>query len=177
MGLNVCGLKSKLGNVIFEEFAKDFDILCLSETKLSHIDLSGTCLNDYHCFIKVKTVTTHQHGGVHGLCMIVKSNIANYATLITETQSPFVLWVQFSEEAFGVSCIIGSAYLPGENSVHKDNEIYDIISNDIATLKRTFESPICLIGDLNSRTGNLDDTFSIDQNVISVFSFVALFSI
>ena len=163
----MCGLKSKLGNVIFEEFAKDFDILCLSETKLSKIDLSLSCLNDYHSFIKEKSIRTHQHGGVHGLCMIVKNDVANCATLITETQSPFVLWVHFKEEAFGLGCIIGSAYLPGENSVHKDNEMYDIILNDIATLKRIHKLPICLIGDLNSRTGNLDDTFGIDQNVIS----------
>ena len=167
LGLNVCGLRSKLGNVLFGDYAKDFDILCLSETKVSHIDLSHTCLNDYICFIKDKSVPGHPHGGAHGLCMIIKSNIANYATVIAETKSPFVLWVQFSEEAFGVSCIIGSAYIPGDNSKHKDNEAYDVILNDIATLKRNFDIPICLIGDLNSRTGNLDDTFVIDHNELS----------
>ena len=60
VGLNVCGLPSKFKYKIFEGFAKKFDILCLSETKIDHIDLTGTILNgEYSCFIKEKTVNTH----------------------------------------------------------------------------------------------------------------------
>ena len=35
IGLNVCGLRPKLRNGIFEEFAKQYDILCLSEIILA----------------------------------------------------------------------------------------------------------------------------------------------
>ena len=55
LGLNVCGLRSKLNNGIFDVYAKDFDILCLSETKLDKavdIDFSGTHLEDFHCYTK-----------------------------------------------------------------------------------------------------------------------------
>ena len=44
VGLNVCGLRSKLRNGIFDEFAKHYDILCLSETKTDRFDLKGSSL-------------------------------------------------------------------------------------------------------------------------------------
>ena len=84
VGLNVCGIKSKLRNGIFEEFAKQYDILCLSETKVGQIDLTGTSLsNDYTSFCKEKSISKHRYGGVHGLGMIVKNSIAIYAQLLT----------------------------------------------------------------------------------------------
>ena len=73
VGLNVCGLRSKLNDVSFERFAIKYEILCLSETKTDHIDLSGTILNgEYSCFVKEKSVNSHRNGGVHGLAMIIK---------------------------------------------------------------------------------------------------------
>ena len=54
VGLNVCGLRSKLGNGPFEVYAKKYDILCLSETYCDYIDLSNTILKDCSCFGKKK---------------------------------------------------------------------------------------------------------------------------
>ena len=34
MGLNVCGFRSKINNGVFDEYAKNHDIICLSETKV-----------------------------------------------------------------------------------------------------------------------------------------------
>ena len=45
--------------------------------------------------------------------------------------------------------------------------MFEAITEDIFNLKNTHNIPICLIGDLNSRTGNLDDTFTIEQSVIN----------
>ena len=168
VGLNVCGLRSKLNDISFENFAIKYEIICLSETKTDHIDLSGTKLNgEYSCFTKEKSVNSHRHGGVHGLAMIIKKNIAEHAQLLADVQSPYVLWVKFSEKAFGFECILGSAYLPGEDSKYKDNEMFEVISNDIFKLKNTYKLPICLLGDLNSRTGELDDCFNIEQSIIN----------
>ena len=169
LGLNVCGLKSKLNNGIFDDYAKNYDILCLSETKLGQIndiDFSGTTLEDYHCFIKEKTCNTHKYGGVHGLCMLVKNNIVNHSKPVTGVKSPYVLWRKFNKEAFGLSCIIGSVYLPCGNPTHKDNTMFDTIYDDISYMKLKLKLPICLIGDMNSRTGNLDDTLDFEREVI-----------
>ena len=44
VGLNVCGIKSKLKYNALQKFANenDYDIFCLSETRTDHIDLAGT---------------------------------------------------------------------------------------------------------------------------------------
>ena len=86
MGLNVCGIRSKLNNNIFESVVKELgiEILCLSETKTDHIDLTGTKFNgEYTCFTKEKT--EYRYGGVHGLAMIIKDNIAAHTQLLTDT--------------------------------------------------------------------------------------------
>ena len=122
MGLNICGFRSKINNGIFDEYAKNYDVLCLSETKVSKIsdvDLKDSSLSDYHCYSKDKTISEHQYGGVHGLCMLVRNNLSKHTELISGVCSPYVLWVKFSEKAFGVSCIIGSIYLSGENPLTK----------------------------------------------------------
>ena len=169
LGLNVCGLRSKLSNGYFDEYAKEFDILCLSETKMtnnSEIDF-GPVLNDYFCYTKEKKITGHKHGGVHGLCMLVKNNIVNHSKLMTNVQSPYVLWVQFNEKAFGFSCVIGSVYFPVERGTHKDKEMFQTIYEDIFYLKGVLNLPICLIGDMNSRTGNLDDLLTFEREIIN----------
>ena len=173
MGLNVCGLRSKLNiNTMFEDFVvkHELDILCLSETKTDHIDLTDTKLNgQYTCFVKEKSISKpkHRYGGVHGLAMIVKENIATHAQLLTDMQSPYILWVKFSKKAFGLACIIGSAYIPGQDSCHKDDEMYEAISEDISKLRNTYNLPLSIVGDLNARTGELDDSFILDQNMIN----------
>ena len=87
VGLNVCGLRLKLRNGHFKVFAKELDILCLSETYCNNIDLSNTILNDYSCFVKEKSVPSHRFGGIHGLCMLVKGEFKDHITILKETQS------------------------------------------------------------------------------------------
>ena len=171
LGLNVCGFRSKLNNGIFDDYVKNFDILCFSETKLQNIadiDFSGTNLEDYYCHIKEHVSGYgHQYGGVHGICMLIKNNIVKHSKLVEGVHSPYVLWVKFNEEAFGLSCIIGSVYLPGESRKVKDKELFDTIYEDMFYLKSELKLPICLIGDMNARTGNLDDTLDFDHVVIN----------
>ena len=99
--------------------------------------------------------------------MLIRKNIAAHSQLLTNTQSPYVLWVKFNKDAFGLECIVGSAYLPGETSPHKDILMFEAIKEDVNSFKNTHNIPVCLIGDLNSRTGILDDTFIIEPSVIN----------
>ena len=108
VGLNVCGMRKRLRDGIFEEFARNYDILCLSETYLQHVNMSETNLHNYYFLIKEKSLASHKFGGVHGLGMLVKNSLINHAKVINETQSPYALWVKFSKEAFGIPCIVGS---------------------------------------------------------------------
>ena len=167
LGLNVCGLRSKLRNSFFESYCANFNIICLSETRQNQIDLSRSELSNYTCFIKEKTIPDHRYGGVHGLCMLVDKKYTDHAKQLNDTQSPYILWIKFNKEAFGFACIIGAAYFPGVTSRHKDNRMFEAINKDIETLKYSYRLPICIIGDLNAHTGSLDDSFVIEHSVIN----------
>ena len=99
--------------------------------------------------------------------MLVKDDIVKHSKIVNGVHSPYVLWVEFSKEAFGLSCIIGSTYLPGEGTTHHNTEMLDTLYDDIEYLKNKLKLPICLIGDMNSRTGNLDDTLDFDHVMIN----------
>ena len=45
--------------------------------------------------------------------------------------------------------------------------MFDVLTDEILAMKNSFDLPLCLIGDLNSRTGNLDYSFVIEQSVIN----------
>ena len=45
--------------------------------------------------------------------------------------------------------------------------MFDVLTDDILAMKNSFDLPLCLIGDLNSRTGNLDDSIIIEHSVIN----------
>ena len=99
--------------------------------------------------------------------MLIKDKYKDHANILNETRSPYILWVKFNKEAFSFECIIGAAYLPGETSTYKDNQMFVAINTDISTLKNTYQLPICLIGDLNAHTGSLDDSFVVEPSIIN----------
>ena len=169
-GLNVYGLESKFRDGQLEEFIENFHIVCLTETKTDTPDLSNTSLNDYTCFAKKKTKITHKFGGVHGICMIIKNNLVKHVTIIDEKQSSHILWLYINKNAFGLACLIGAVYIPHEASKYHDNEIFDEINEDIISLKSSYDVPICIIGDFNSRTSTLDDFVTLDEQITIIYN-------
>ena len=97
---------------------------------------------------------------------MVENNIVNNSEPVKGVLSPYILWIKFSKEAFGLSCIIGSVYLP-VGKKYADEEMFDTINDDIFYLKSQLKLPIFLIGDMNSRTGNLDDILEFEKEIIS----------
>ena len=57
------------------------------------------------------------------------------------------------------------SYIPGENSIYYDKDLFNSLSEDILLIKEQYDVPICIVGDLNSRTGTLDDFITIDDHV------------
>ena len=153
---------------ILDEYAKDFHIICLSETKTDAPDLIDTALCDYTCFVKSKSIKKHKFGGIHGLCMLVKENISKHAKLLEENDSKHVLWVYFNKKAFGLSCVFGSVYIPHEASKYYNKELFDELAEDIINIKSKYDAPICLLGDFNSRTGTLDDFTVLEEQISEI---------
>lgn len=163
LGLNVCGLLSKLKLGILQEYIQSFDIVCLNETKTDNL-LSDE-LNDYKCLYKKRV--NHRYGGVHGLCILIKNDKAEFVTEI-DYNTESVLWIKVDKNITGFEFILGAVYIPHEGSVHYDVDVYDNIANDVINISDKYQLPILLIGDFNSRTGLLDDFVTYDDTVASI---------
>ena len=160
MALNVCGLTSKLSLGLLDNVLNICDIMCLSETKCSDIDPSN--LPNHVAFFaeKPKVMSSQANpplGGIHGLCVLVSKKIDDYCEMLADCTSNSVLWLKFSNKAYGKPFILGAVYIPHEGSKYYSNDIFDEINDDCAKIKSKYNIPLLLIGDFNARTGLLDD--------------------
>ena len=162
LGLNVCGLYAKLNLGILERYIQKFNIVCFCETKSNIIgndDFPG-----FKPYVKKN---------FHGICTLIKTNISHNVMQLLETQSDHVLWLHIKKECFGKEFILGSVYLPHENSTHYHEDMFDNIEEDIMYFNVNFSNvPVIMLGDFNSRTGLQDDFLDIDHNVVENSGFL-----
>jgi len=148
-------LNSKLDSGILDDYIQHFDFFCVSETMIN--DPSFVHIPGYTFVHASKKDITHKYGGIHGIGIFVKNSIYGHISVIPDTTSDSTLWIKIEETLLGYEVLLGAVYIPHENSVFHKPEIFDDLYNDIMTLSCTYNTSICLIGDFNSRTGNLPD--------------------
>ena len=164
VGLNVCGLSSKLNLGILEEFAQDFDILCMSETKCDQVDVDA--IPGFCSFVMPRKNNLHRYGGVHGLCVFIKNGHANSVCILENTTCDSVFWLKIDSQLYGEPFILGSVYLPHENSPFFDKDVFDDFANDLINLRVAHDIPFVLVGDFNSRTGIESDFIEFERSVL-----------
>ena len=54
-------------------------------------------------------IRNDRYGGLHGLCMFVKEEYFRYTKVLNELSSPYVLWVKFEKDAFGIEYVIDNS--------------------------------------------------------------------
>ena len=80
------------------------------------------------------------------------------------TKSNHVLWLKVNM-LNNCNFILGAVYLPCESSQNYKFDIFEVINEDI----NTFDLPVFLLGDFNSRTGIMNDLFNYDDYCIKMF--------
>ena len=133
--------------------------MCLIETICDSIH---NPIENFQAIFKTNSKGHYRHGGIHGLCVLVKNEKAHLITVIENTKSETTLWLKVDSQAFGVGFIIGSVYIPSKGSIHHDPEHFEDIADDLINFKVNFDLPVILIGDLNSRTGTIPDVLDIE---------------
>ena len=151
--------KLKLG--VFEEYINQFDVICLSETKLDNIDEKLTGFTAFH-----KEKTKFKHGGVHGL-WLVTDKLASRCNVL-KSKSDCAIWLQLRVPDSNCKLIIGSVYVPHEGSIHFDQGLFEDLCSDIVEFKAQHDEPILLMGDFNARTGSVDDFILYDNNAAEI---------
>ena len=144
------------------------DIEILSETW-------GTCkheLNvDYKCFdLKSQKRNTKKGRASGGLKLYYKSHLHKYIKEIKQTNN--YIWVEICKSLFldlKENLRICALYIPPENSEYNRKDIFDELGQDIIDLTNS-DSPYLLIGDLNSRTGTIDENNEHDDDPLTHFT-------
>ena len=161
--INVCGIRSKLKLGILDVYVNQFDVICLCETKL---DLLDERVEGFTPFYKEKT--KFKHGGIHGICILVKDCLVKHCSKTTDSVSDCVLWLHLAIPGSNCKFTLGSVYIPHEGSIHFEQSMFDDICTDIAQLKAQSDAPILLLGDFNARTGKMDDFILYDDRAAAL---------
>ena len=69
----------------------------------------------------------HKQGGVHGIGVLIKNSIANYFTVIENSNlsSDITFWLRVDKEFLGYEFILGVIYVPHEASVYFNPDSFD----------------------------------------------------
>ena len=92
-----------------------------------------------------------------GILVYCKKHLAKYITKTKKT--PYYIWLTIDKSIFfhlKQSVKVCVAYNPLENWKYCNKGLYEDISSDLLTRSNS-TCPIIIIGDLNSRTGDLQD--------------------
>lgn len=150
-----------------------YDFICLSETKCQVIEKNS--LDGFQPKIMTRRNVKHNFGGIHGICIYVRSELFDFVSEPCDVFSDCVLWLVVDCPARNMKFILGSVYIPHENSVFHEDDIFDVIANDVTTLRANYHGyPMVMAGDFNSRTGTMDDfldlewesIFDLNQNAV-----------
>jgi len=166
--VNVCGLKSKLLSPDFEKFISEFDIIAVTETKLSDLDCTDNLFLHYDMLYKNRKGAKRASGGI---AILIKKNISKHVHTIEIDNNlehivndDFVIWVKVVD-MFEYNIIMGITYIPPENSNYSSIELFDDLENQMLS----FDVPnavFCIVGDFNARSKNMNEILNLDQHVI-----------
>jgi hypothetical protein len=157
--LNVCGLKSKLRIPEFNALIAEYDIVCISESKLDDID--EVEIENFTVFTKNRKKFKHRSGGV---AILVKSALTDKVKLI-ENECENLLLLALDKCLLGYSSVVGSVYIPPEGSDYEDKNVFDKLNQELASLVEP-DVHVCLSGDFNARTSNLPEFTEFDEFVM-----------
>ena len=135
----------------------------MSETKNDNIERSA--IENFVSICMPRKSNVHKYGGIYGICVLVKVSLAPFVSVLSNCDSENVFWIKIDKKIYDTELIIGATYIPHEGSPYYDNSVFDTLLNDIVDLNAVHNCPITLIGDFNSRTGELSDFISIEGTI------------
>ena len=169
--LNVCGLKRRCQYPDFEDLVNQFDIFLVTETKLDCTDVID--IKGYQ-FINIPREKKYERKS-GGIGAFIKDNLP-YHTETIKTNTDYIFWVKLKQHHTSREFIIGTIYIPPEQSRFYSDDEYDMLESCITDMCSKHEH-VFLFGDYNAQTGEsleyietddfLSDLFDYDQETIN----------
>lgn len=158
--INVCGLKSKLKSIDFEEYIQPYDLIFLTETKLD--DLDEININGFDIIYKNRKGAKRASGGI-AVLINNQNEISNHFEIFNKDDSD-IIWLKIKESYVGKELAFCLTYVPPENSRYTDVSIFDRIEESVTDyLGQNEDNEVCVLGDFNARTGLLSD---LPENIV-----------
>ena len=140
-------MKSKLKGPDFEEYVQHFDIVCLYETKLTNYD--SIDIHGFELHAKNRGIERRVASGGVGLQIADKHKDK---VKILEPSSDHVLWciVERSVLSSRNDVLIGSVYVPPENSKYSDISMFAELEEEFVEIcsKHSMPLDVVIAGDL-----------------------------
>jgi len=164
----VCGIISKIRCPEFLTWVHNYDIICLQETKTDDSDNIRIPGYDVHVFSREK-LSRYRSGGI---ALLVKSDISPYVKIDTNSKSALIKFFRVSNLIYkndnNEDLICGIVYIPPSSSRYAHKDPYFEVQNEIFRFC-TDSKNIMLLGDFNSRCGNMLDHTQIDEFFSNLF--------
>ena len=128
--------------------------------------------DEYAYFAKNRKKCNRKSGGI---IIVFKKALSKYLKFLT-SESEFVQWVEFSKDLseqndLDSKILFGCIYIPPENSKYSSEEAFTEIEEELISFSGDHNN-IALVGDFNSRTGNVSDIVEIDDNLFDILDIV-----
>ncbi|CAG2186516.1 unnamed protein product [Mytilus edulis] len=144
----------------FKSLLDKHDIVCLTETKLDDVD-EINCDNFIFHYKNRKKLANHKSGGI---ALGFKKYLDKYIKYI-QSDCQFVLWFSIDKKVLDLpkDAIFGIIYIPPINTSYTSEDAFTEIEFELQNFcsKTNY---ITMLGDFNSRTGNLSDFYNIDKD-------------
>ena len=139
---------SKLNLNTLEDYIHDnFDVLCLSETKLDELDEPNIVLEGYTPITTTADTLPESQGAL--------------PLLLIQTFPHLLRWKSLAKTN------ISNGYIPPSDSPYTSGDEFNQIMSDIIDIDTKYNNcKICLVGDFNARTGNLPDFIEADKHLL-----------
>ena len=95
--LNVCGLKRRLFFTEFTDLVQNYDIFCLSETKL--LDTDVVSCPGFTFFSLPRRQKFFRRSG--GTGFLVRDSLVNFVSII-DSKSKYIAWLKICKQCLGV---------------------------------------------------------------------------
>ena len=162
--LNVCGISSKAIIPDVKNYFKDFDIICLQETKTD--DSSVVNIPGLKFTMNNRNALSIKRSGGIGTLVSKKYLNQKYIEFVP-IRSKAVLWCLIKKSFTGLEkdILFGNVYVPPITSDYSDLSLFDDLEEEIIMLNSDNNKFICICGDLNAHFGILSDRLEFDPVV------------
>ena len=129
--LNVCGMRRKLQYPEFRELIRNYDLFCVTESKLDNYDIVD--VPGYKFISQTRRQKCLRRSG--GIGVFVNDNISQYITII-DSDSDYVMWFKLCRTFFKADddLIFGVVYLPPTDSRFNNPDELELLETEITTM-------------------------------------------